>query len=386
MLSLRTNVNTNLLPATYIPYFPQPQIKPLIVKQKTLLPTMKNATRKIQTQRADFLSMGLVMPFQPSMWDEKMLETAWNDAIKMIQKKMKEEYATECIDKLMARLKDIFSRLNFNTHRKSIAVNLSADKEKITYLNFPVKPVVLFSKNISVLELAANNLQEADFYYLVLNKDYSGLYDYNNHQLRMVHEQKNEPVETKLFKGVVAVIGLLSTKNEKPIFVTGSPNQVEQFCKSEYYAEIYFPLQNHKAPFSIGIIQSLVKEITSRWSYWRLKFMEGSVLLAQKTNRLISHKKAVLQALRRGADGLLLIDKRLKHQLQKPSNEYVVLQKGDELISLIEKFLTRGNCFEITETGLLKELGGIVLLKNNTPGSSAFEPSNTYKKYGGSLY
>ncbi len=267
----------------------------------------------------------------------------------------------------MDRLNKIFGRLNFNTHRKSLAVTLSHDEEKIIYLSFPVRPTVFFSKSFSWFEMAANIQREPDFYYLVLNNDNSSLYDYNNKQLRKVHVQNNEPCPEKIFNNVVATFRLLNDKNEKPVFVSGSPTLVELFCKSEYYTEIYFPLLHHTTPFRIEMIQSLVQEITSHWNNWRSKFIAGSLLLAQKSNRLISHTEAVLQALRRGADGLLLIDKRLKHQVHKSTSGNVVFQIADDLISLIEKFLTRGNRFEITETGMLKDLGGIVLLNYTSP-------------------
>jgi hypothetical protein len=327
---------------------------------------IKSKQRKASKTRNQFSYMGMVIPFQPCMWDDTKVEAAWNEAMEMVQTKMKGKYKAECINKLVARLNNMFGRLNLNTHRKSLAVTLTPDEENIIYLSFPVRPTVFFNKNVSWLDLAANVQREPDFYYLVLNKDCSKLYDYNKKQLRTVHEQTNEPCPEKLFQNVVAPFRLLNDKNEKPVFVTGSTTLVEMFCKSEYYAENYFPLLYNKTTFSSEIIQSLIKEITGRWSYWRSKFIAGSILLAQKTNRLISHTEAVFQTLRKGADGLLLIDKRLKHQLQKHATGSVIFKMADNLITPIENFLTRGNRIEITEPGLLKDFGGIVLLSNTT--------------------
>jgi hypothetical protein len=366
MLALQTNSNINLSPVVQSDVFKRPLLKSLKHKPIQAIDERNIKERKASKTRNQFSYMGMVIPFQPCMWDDTKVEAAWNEAMEMVQTKMKGKYEEECINKLVTRLNNMFGRINLNTHRKSLAVTLTPDEENIIYLNFPVRPIVFFNKTVSWLDLAVNVQREPDFYYLVLNKDCSILYDYNKKQLRTVHQQKNEPCPEKLFQNVVAPFRLLNNKNEKPVFVTGNTTLVKLFCKSEYYAENYLPLLCHKKTFSYEIIQSLIKEITGRWSYWREKFIAGSILLAKKTNRLISHTESVFQALRKGADGLLLIDKRLKHQLQKPATGSVILKMANDLITPIENFLTRGNRIEITKPGLLKDFGGIALLSNTT--------------------
>lgn len=366
----------SMLPVVYDNAFNQPKVKPFVYKP--MLPVYE---RRVPVRNAfktckQFSSMGLVIPFQPSMWDDKTIEAALNNALHMVKTKMEGAYSEECTDEMIARLQKLFEDFNFNTHRKSLAVILTPAEEKVIYLSFPVRPVVFFSKSVSVIDLAANIHQEVNFYYLVLNQKNAILFDYNNKQFGKVYE-KNETKSEDLYKNTSAVIELLNGKNQKPVFIAGSPDLVEQFCNSKYYAGNYFPLLYHKAVFGSETIQSPVKEITGHWNYWRSKFIAANLLLAQKTDKLSSHIEAVVEALRRGADGLLLMDKRLKHQLQKPASGNGIFQMTDELIELIEKFLARGNRFEITETGFLKDFGGIVLLNNNAPGISV---TKAYKK------
>lgn len=328
-----------------------------------------------------FSSLGLAIPFQPSMWDEKSIQSVWNNAIEIVKTKLKGRYSEECTNTVLTRLEKLFPRLNFNTHRKSLAIILTPGEERLIYLNFPVKPVLFFSKSVSLLDLAANMQQEADFYYFVLNEGSVCLYDYNNKQLRKVYEQTNETCPVNLFKNASNVIELLNSKNEKPVFVTGRPNMVEGFCNCSSYSKRFFTLLYHASPFSNEIIQSFVKEITRHWNNWQSKFIVGRVLLAQKANVHISNTEAVLQALRKSADGLLLMDKHLKHQLQKSSKTgNVIFQIADELISQIENFLVRGNRIEITETGLLKDMGGIVLLRNTASGASGTASYNRHSE------
>jgi len=295
----------------------------------------------------------------------------------MVKIEMELKYSKECIEKIIARLQKIFSNLNFNTHRKGLAIVLTATDEKIIYLNVPVKPVFIFGKSISVLDIVANIKQDPDFYYLVLHKDYTSLYDHTNKQFRKVYEQNNKTCHINLFQKISDVIELLNAKNEKPLFVTGSPELIEKFCCSDYYMQKYIPLQYHKSPFSMPIIQSLVTEISDHWDYWRAKYLKGVVVIAQRTNRIVFHKEAVIRALQTGADGFLLMDKKLKRKLQKSTACDDAFQNIDELMNLIEKFLARGNRLEIVEPGLLKNMGGIALLRNNSTCVSGF---HIYKK------
>ena len=368
---LATQLKYDMMPAVYEQDFCRPKL--LLYKSMTALREGNIAARKVNKALPVFSSLGLAIPFQPSMVDEKSIEAAWQNTIQIVQTKMNGMYSAECTGKVINRLGKLFAKLNFNTHRKSLAVILTPDEEKLIYLSYPVKPVVFSGSAVSLLDLAANTQQEAGCYYFVLNNNSASLYDYNNKQLLKVYGQNNETDAGKLYKNATAIIQLLNSKNEKPVFVTGSPNLVENFCISGYYRDNDFTMLYDIAPYSNEVIQSIVKEITIDWDYWQTKFTAGRVLLAQKANALVSNTESVLHALRKSTDGLLLIDKRFKRQLQKPNiniSYNTFFKIADELLHQIEKFLGRGNRIEITETGLLKDMEGIVLLSNIAPGNS----------------
>lgn len=339
--------------------------------------------RQITKPRPVFSSLGLVIPFQPSMWDEKSIQAVLNYAMEIVETKLKDRYSAECTDKVLARLEKLFAKLNFNTHRKSLAVIHTPDEEKVIYLDFPVKPVVFFSRSVSLLDLVSSIQREPDFYFLVLNGGRARLYEYYNKHLSKVYEQNHETNADHLYKNTFGVIELLNSKNEKPVFVTGSPHLVEGFCKSSSFPQIIFKKLYQAAAFSDEIIQPLATEIISQWSYWQSKFITGRILIAQKAGSLIYNIDAVLQALHRKADGLLLMDKRLKKQLYKSGAGNDIVNISKELINQIEHFLARGNRIEITETGLLKDLGGIVLLHDKKSGVTEELPFCRHYEFGG---
>jgi hypothetical protein len=385
---LATQPTHKLLPAIYEENISLRQKKQLAYKPMQVLHEGSIVVREITKLRPYFSSLALAMPFQPSMWNEKSIQSVFNNVIEIAKKKLKDLYTEECSIAIISRLEKLFAEVNFNTHRKSLGIILTPDEEKLFYFNFPVKPVVFSRRLVSPIDLAVNREQKANFYLLILENDLVRIYEYNNN-LKKIFEQSSTSNEENILKNAAFAIGLLNGKDEKPFIVTGSPNMVEKFCNSAFYTKQFFTLLYETGPFNNDIINSLAIEIRDHWDYWHLKFLAGRVLYAQKANTLISNVEEVLKALRKNEDGLLLMDMHLKHQLQNSSKTNgAIFQLANDLIYQIEKFLTRGNRIEITETRLLKDKGGIALLRNTINGCSGSPLYNSRREIprGGELF
>lgn len=332
-------------------------------------------TIKLKVSKANntMPSLGLAIPFQPSMQDKKIIQTQLRHTAGLVQTKMRESYDEMCISNMLTRLEKSFTVLNYNSHRKGISLILTPEEEKLIYLNYPVKPVVYINEHISLLHLTANADRKPEFYFLFLSEKNAILYEHYQDKLHRVfvkiqsRDLNGKANAAGLFKQVSQIIKLLNSNYTKPVFVTGSPNVVQLFCNSPYYSTIFFTLLHEVAPFDEAVKQSLAKEITSHWDYWQSKFIAGRITIAQKTNCFVSKVEAVLKALSHSADGWLLLDKKFKRQLYKSRKVNALFNRSDELMNQLERFLTRGNSIEITEPGLLQNFGGIVLLQNNQP-------------------
>ncbi len=325
--------------------------------------------KKSGTKKAA-LSLGLALSFHPCMQDEKTMQHVLKNGEENVQIMLNKALDPVDAGDMLERLQKVLSKLNYNSHCKSIAVLLRPDEESVTYLNFPVKPVTYLNKSVSLLELTANTHRPADFYYLVLEQYQVKLYEYYNNHLNQVYASKqetgfNEKTNSDtLLKKVLQTIERLNANNEKPVFITGSPEQVEVFCSSSLYSGIFYRVLENAALFDEEIIQRLVKEIINHWKRWQSKFIMDQITITQKANVLIAEVEMVLQALRNGVDGLLLIDKCLKQRLFKSRRTNALFNTADEFMNQVERFLISGNRIEITETELLKEFGHIVLLQN----------------------
>ncbi len=325
--------------------------------------------KKVRTKQSN-LTLGLALPFQPSMQDETTMQNILKDG-------EEKAYSLLCkaLDRIEGgdvfhRLQKVFSELNNTSHCKSLAILVTPGNEKTFYLSFPLKAVAYLNKNLSLLEIIANTDVQPDFYTLILEHSHARIYEYHHSQLHQIYATRptpgsNEKADSKrLLKQVVQTIELVNQPIEKPVFITGNPAVVEMFCNNNYHSGISFRLLNYVTPFNDEILKRFIKEINSQWNYWHSKFIIDRIMITKKTDVLIAEIKMVLQALRHNVDGLLLIDKRLKQQLYKSRSSNALFNNTDDFMNQVECFLTRGNKLEITEKGLLQEYGDIVLLQH----------------------
>ncbi len=341
--------------------------------------TPKTAIRKASRPQLPLTTLGITFPFQPSMHDKKFILATLNYIHRAVETKLKEKYNSVFGKTILARLDKTFGRLNYNTHRKTVAIVIGPDDETITYLNVFTKPLIYFNKNISLLDLLHHVNNQPEFFLLYSADKKSMLFEYYNGKLHKEYETtgsafiSNSPGQQLLVRKptkmdqrqrTLNVLKLLNFKTKKPVFVTGSTAQGNIICNMSAFREIMFRKANTLFPGDAeDKLRLLASEIDSEWKYWHYEFLAGKIELAEKANRLISNITAVLKALESSKDGILLIDKYYNKQLKKSLKMNTLFKSPGIWIRHLERFLSRGNQIEIVNPGLLKDHGGIALIE-----------------------
>ncbi|HET7116404.1 MAG TPA: hypothetical protein VFI29_07925 [Hanamia sp.] len=342
--------------------------------------TPKIAIRKTKKVQLPITTLGITFPFQPSLHDKKFIQTTLTYINRAVETKLKEKYSSEFGKRILARLNQTFGKLNYNTHKKSVAMLISPDEETIIYLDFFTKPLIYFNKNISLFDLLANTYAQPEFFLLYSGDTKSMLFEYYNGKLHKEYETMEsgfisnssdymrlvgKPTRMNRCQQVLNVLKLMNSKNKKPIFVTGSSIQGTILCNTSTFREIMF--KKGTTLFSDNAedkLRLLASEINDEWRYWHYEFLAGKIELAKRSNHLINKIAGVSKALECNKDGLLLIDKYYKKQLMKSLRMNLFFKSSGTWIKHLERFLSRGNQIEIVKTGLLKNYGGIVLIEN----------------------
>lgn len=333
-----------------------------------VLPEQNSILKSPNKTSIPIVSLGLSLPFQPSIQDRESIQATLDYSRRVVYSKLKGNYDNAFIKSTLARLEKAFSKLNYNSNRKSVAIIIDQDQEKLIYPNFTVKPFIFFDKDISLLDLVANSYHKFKFYLLFLNEHHSVLFESYKDQVHKVYEPKLdngfEDDSLTLIKRNLNTLNLLDPKNSKPLFITGNPQQVNAFYNNSDSQEIIFKRASVVSDYSDDNIKLLAKEINNKSEYWHSKFFAGKIRLAQKNNTLISNYENVAEALSQNKSGLLLLDQNFKNQFISPLKTNSFFNPGKRLNEQIEKLIAMGNQIEITEPGFLKDLGGIALIEN----------------------
>jgi hypothetical protein len=337
-----------------------------------LLPKKKPVLKKRPALYVTFSSFGIILPFCPSMWDNKTIEVVWGAAMKIVRQEMEDRYSYNCTEDLLNRLKQVFEQLDYNTYKKAIAITLSQAETKIFYLDFSVEPVAFFADHISILELAANFRTEASFYYLLLTNNNTTLYNYAAGNLHMMYEHEGNFELEEVRKNVINNMRFLNPGYEKPVFITGNPGLTELFLNNTQADERYIPLLYKNAYRDEIEPESDKKNIVADWGYWDGKFVENRIYIAKQAGYFVSYMDKVLAVLKRGQDGLLLISKNFKRQLLPAASKNLFVETSHNLLTEIEFFLNRGNHIKVVDSDLLRNAGGIALIVKKATGAAPF--------------
>jgi len=330
-------------------------------------------------------SIGLIIPFQPSLVDLKTINSILDYTLEVVQTKLESQFRPKDKKAIVGKLKTIFAKLNYNSHRKSVAIIINGEDEKIIYLDYNGKPVVFVNNPFSLLDMVADSVRNAEFELLIFTKKGAQLYEYFNNSLHKVFAEtadvendKNGGIETLNYR-IGNIIKMVNKKNDKPIFVfSEDEQQTNKFCDFFLYREIVFKINIAVEKDHPATIDMLAEKINQQWDHWQTKLVKGQIAIAKKHETLISHINSVTKALKYSIDGLLLIDGFMKEEIHKSLQDETLFVATQKLTEEIERFLERGNRIEITEGGLLENLGGIALIKDK---DSQFQSYRLFKSY-----
>ncbi|MEO6838387.1 MAG: hypothetical protein ABI185_08350 [Ginsengibacter sp.] len=202
--------------------------------------TPKKVIRETKKVQLPITTLGITFPFQPSMQDKRYIQGTLAYITRAVETKLNEEFESAFGKSILERLHKTFSKLNYNTHKKSAAILIGPNEESVTYLDFFTKTLIHFNKNISLLDLVANTNKQPEFFLLYSGDTKSIFFEFYNGKLQKEFETKEsgfisnstgyqrlveKPSRMERCQQILNVLKLMNPKNKKPIFVTGNNMQ-----------------------------------------------------------------------------------------------------------------------------------------------------------------
>src|ERR1019366_4579741 len=104
-------------------------------------------------------SVSVILPFEPKMKSKRELASALQSALDKVEKKIFDKFSVDMALLVLQKLKSIIKDLDFNTHKKSVAIYVSPVFEKVLYLNLEVEEKVLVNKSFHIRDLVKSKKQ-----------------------------------------------------------------------------------------------------------------------------------------------------------------------------------------------------------------------------------
>ena len=98
-------------------------------------------------------SVSLILPFDPKMGLKAEIAHALELAADQVSRELRDQYPEELSNLVNAKLRRLIRDLNFNTHKKSVAIYVSPVFEKVLYLDVPVEERVIVDESFEIRDL-----------------------------------------------------------------------------------------------------------------------------------------------------------------------------------------------------------------------------------------
>jgi len=219
-----------------------------------IMPEEDIATQRIRrrriTPRYRFPSVSIFIPFNPKMGMKNKLTFSLSKATDKVVSEVKDKYPGEMSLLVIQKLKAIIKNLDFNTHKKSVAIFVSPVFEKIYYLNIDLEEKVIVNESLQIRDLVDSKKQSQQFHILLLSEKESRIFlSDTNSSVKITSDSpagvvnfsnaatKKEMVMDKFLHHVDDSLDMILKHDRLPVFVIGTENFVEQFKNITKYNE-----------------------------------------------------------------------------------------------------------------------------------------------------
>src|SRR6476660_8503471 len=114
-------------------------------------------------------AVSIILPFEPKMSMKTELTYSLKCAKEKVEQELAENYPADQGQLVLHKLTGILDSLNFNSHKKSIAIYVSPVFEKVLYLDIPVEEKVMVDETFEIRDLEYSKKQYQKYLVLLLS-------------------------------------------------------------------------------------------------------------------------------------------------------------------------------------------------------------------------
>src|SRR6185295_17621559 len=114
-------------------------------------------------------AISIITPFDPKMTGKSEISLRLKNVVGRVEMDLLANYSLELVTMMMQKLKMLLNKLNYSTHKKSLAIYLSPVFEKVLYLDLPVEEKVMVDESFEIRDLIRSKKQSRQFLLLMVS-------------------------------------------------------------------------------------------------------------------------------------------------------------------------------------------------------------------------
>jgi Bacterial archaeo-eukaryotic release factor family 3 len=343
-------------------------------------------------------AVSIIMPFEQKMSLKASTIHSLKIAADKVEQELLESYPVEMSSLVMQKLRVIIKNLNFNTHKKSIAIYVSPVFEKVLYLDMAVEEKLIIDESFEIRDLLYNNKQLHEYLVLLLSgkesRTYLGnsttfvriasnaaesVYAYVNEVSERVANfsdlsDRKEIVMEKFLHHIDNALDDMLNDYHLPVFVLGPERTLGHFKNLTKHARaIVEYVHGNYEEVTLSELKDIMEPHIIAWGKLKEKDLlnqleeaAGKRKLAIGMNevwrgamtqkgRLLAVEKNYICAAQRGSSDDII------HGAAEPFNKFSCIK--DAVDEIIKKVLENGGDVEFVENDILKDYNHIALIK-----------------------
>jgi hypothetical protein len=337
--------------------------------------------------------ISLLIPFDPKMVLKTKLLEKLSNAASRVEGQLLEKYHGDTAMLMIEKLRTIIAGLNYNTHKKSVAIYLSPVLEKVIYMDIAVEEKIIVDGAFDIRDLVQHKKQEHSFLVmLVTNKEsriYLGkddrlirivtttpkpLFPYNKKEQTDGLDSLKQSALAHFLQHADNTLEIILKAYPLPLFICGDEELLEQFkaISKGGHAVVNY-IYSDVADATVHEIQKKMAMYTADWASVQQQYLACRLQKAARDKRLVTGIKDVWQKAVHHKGSLLLVEKNYQYPEKQNTGDEILYNIMDPyhpfsyikniVGDIIEKVLENGGDIEYAENNLLAEYGHIVLMQ-----------------------
>ncbi len=342
-------------------------------------------------------AVSIIMPFEPKMSSKAEIQHCLKVAVDSVERELKENYSMEMTSLILHKLTNIIKKLNYNTHKCSIAIYVSPIFEKVLYLDIAVEQKTIIDESFEIRDLVYSKKNFHKYLVLLIRENESVIYfGHSSSLVRIVSNQPeliNYDAKDYLNEGFgfsensslkkISIIRFLNQIDNSlpiilpayrlPLFVVGTESLLGHFKLLTKHAGMVvdFLLINDEKISNDALNEVLLPSI-SDWKKVKQKDILNRLDQAASKNKLAIGMTNVWREAMKRKGRLLVVEKNFKYaaqlgngtdlleELLAPYNKFSYIR--DAVDDVMEKVLENGGDVEFVDAEVLKDYQHIALI------------------------